>query len=589
MKNNLKYQLERIQRLMETKKPLSENNLNESVLGGVSVRINNISDLMKYFGIGSKEEIIEKIEKSGLKDSERVAESFDNLLETSIQGLTDDEYKFVSAIVRRLFPTVIKNFESELEKIIKSRNSVPGFFDKLITNLKTNKSTPQEFIDFMQKGYNVIISKEAILIYLDYLNKITTDIVVLPEGFYLKWKNLISKIWNKGVVGTLSDFWNFWWDEISHLRLPSVISNLRSAMRMEYTGTYEQLLEPLEVKMKSEYEMISKKIDIGKNNDFTQELNNINNLLQDYRLQKVKGAKAFFDTFLSKIKEDLQYRRFFDPQDPYYYKKWYSDNGEKDFYVKLIDGYQKSEGILPKIEITTSKLEALKRLIGGLNPLNKEQKLEFSRIWNMLLTWSPRTFEEAAINRKILGTKKWIIKGIVQKVVFTVFVLGAWYSIVRVARAFILAGVNTWLVEHGHKPYKYFEEITDEDFKQVDQSTPGWLASIQMTGNFWMNSLSFIGTDAQKVSFWSPLAPLVPKINNAIRELLNPTRNILPVLKEANDDVMRNEVKSVVNDTTSNVNGNVNVKKFTDSMGLKIMDADTLLNTADQKISEIIK
>ena len=589
MKNNLKYQLERIQRLMETKKPLSENNLNESVLGGVSVRINNISDLMKYFGIGSKEEIIEKIEKSGLKDSERVAESFDNLLETSIQGLTNDEYKFVSAIVRRLFPTLIKNFESELEKIIKSRNSVPGFFDKLITNLKTNKSTPQEFIDFMQKGYNVIIPKEAILIYLDYLNKITTDIVVLPEGFYLKWKNLISKIWNKGVVGTLSDFWNFWWQEISHLRIPSAISNLRSAMRMEYTGTYEQLLEPLEVKMKSEYEMISKKIVIGKNNDFTQELNNINNLLQDYRLQKVKGAKAFFDTFLSKIKEDPQYRRFFDPQDPYYYKKWYSDNGEKDFYVKLIDGYQKSEGILPKIEITTSKLEALKRLIGGLNPRNKEQKFEFSRIWNMLLTWSPRTFEEEAINRKILGTKKWIIKGIVQKVVFTVFVLGAWYSIVRVARAFIFAGVNKWLVNNGREPYKYFEEITDEDFKQVDQSTPGWIASIQLAGNFWMSSLSFIGTDAQEVSFWSPLAPLVPKINNAIRELLNPTRNILPVLKEANDDVMRNEVKSVVNDTTSNVNGNVNVKKFTDSMGLKIMDADTLLNTADQKISEIIK
>lgn len=587
MKNNLKYQLERIQRLMETKKPLSENNLNESVVGGVSVRINNISDLMKYFGI-HKEQIVENIEKSGIKDSERVVESFNNLLETSVQNLTDVEYKFVSAIIRKIFPTVIKSFDSELQKIIKSRNTVPGFFDKLITNLKTNKSTPKDFIDFMKNSYNAIIPQEAVIIYIDYLNNVSTDIINLPEGFWQKIGVVIKSIWNNGIKGTSIDFWNFWWQEISHLRIPSAISNLRSAMRMEYTGTYEQLLKPLEVKMESEYEMISKKI-VVKNNDFTQELKNINNLLQDYRLQKVKGAKAHFDTFLNILKKDVKYERFFKPEDPFYYKKWYSDKGEKDFYVKLIDGYQKSEGILPKIEITTSKLEALKRLIGGLNPLNKEQKLEFSRIWNMLLTWSPRTFEEAAINRKILGTKKWIIKGIVQKVVFTVFVVGAWYSIIRVARAFIFAGVNTWLVNNGREPYKYFEEITDEDFKQVNQSTPGWIASIQMAGNFWMSSLSFIGTDAQKVSFWSPLAPLVPKINNAIRELLNPTRNILPVLKEANDDVMRNEVKSVVNDTTSNVNGNVNVKKFTDSMGLKIMDADTLLNTADQKISEIIK
>jgi len=589
MKNNLKYQLERIQRLMETKKPLSENNLSESILGGVSVRIKNISDLMKYFGISNKEQIIEKIEKSGIKDSERVAESFDNLLGTSIQSLTSDEYKFVSAIVRRLFPTVIKNFESELEKIIKSRNSVPGFFDKLITNLKTNKSTPQQFIDFMKKGYNVIIPEEPILIYLDYLNNLTTDIIVLPEGFWLRWKNIISKIWNSGIKGTLSDFWNFWWDEISHLRIPSAISNLRSALRMDYTGTYEQLLEPLEVKMKSEYEMISKKIDIGKNNDFTQELNNINNLLEDYRLQKVKGSKSFFDTFLNKLKKDVKYQRFFKPEDPYYYKKWYSDNGEKDFHIKLIEGYQKSEGILPKIEITTSKLEAFKRLMGGLNPLNKEQKLNATRFLNILLTYSPRTFEEAAINKKILGTKKWVIKGIVQKVVFTVFVVGAWYSVIRVARAFIFAGVNTLLVKNGREPYKYFEEITDEDFKQMDQSTTGWLAALQMTTNYWMSSLSFIGSDAQNVSFWSPTASLVPKINNAIREILNPTTNILPVLKEANDDAIKNEVKSLTNDTTSNINGNANVKEFTDSMGLKIMDADTLLNKADQKISEIIK
>jgi len=276
MKNNLKYQLERIQRLMETKKPLSENNLSESILGGVSVRIKNISDLMKYFGISNKEQIIEKIEKSGIKDSERVAESFDNLLGTSIQSLTSDEYKFVSAIVRRLFPTVIKNFESELEKIIKSRNSVPGFFDKLITNLKTNKSTPQQFIDFMKKGYNVIIPEEPILIYLDYLNNLTTDIIVLPEKFWQKLGVIIKSFWNNNIKGTTVDFWNFWWEEISHLKIPSAISNLRSEMRMEYTGTYEQLLKPLEVKMESEYEMISKKID-AKNNDFTQELKNINN------------------------------------------------------------------------------------------------------------------------------------------------------------------------------------------------------------------------------------------------------------------------------------------------------------------------
>jgi hypothetical protein len=296
-----------------------------------------------------------------------------------------------------------------------------------------------------------------------------------------------------------------------------------------------------------------------------------------------------FDTFLNTIKSDNKYKRFFNPEDPYYYKKWYSDHGENQFYIRLIEGYEKSTGKFPKIEMTVSKIEAAGRLWRGLNPFNKEQKLELSRIINVLLVWSPRSFEEAAINRQVLGTKKWIIKGVVQKVVFTVFVVGFYYSIIRVIRDFIFAAINSQRIKNGKTPYKYFEEITDEEFQQVNQSDPNLLAAFKMAGDFWMSSLSFIGADATKVNFWSPAATLIPYINKAVREILNPTRNILPTLKSANTDTMKNEIKALVSDTTSDVNQNPNVKKFMDTMGLKIKDADTIINTSDQKISEIIQ
>ena len=587
MKNNLKYQLGRIQRLMETKKPSSKNNINESSLG-IEIKLNGISDLMKYFGV-SKDEVIQDIERSGLKDSERIAESFDNLLQTSIQNLTDEEYKFVSAIVRRVFPSVIKNFENELKNLINSKQGPAGLFDKLITNLKTDKMTPQQFIDYMRKIYNVVIPPEALLIYDDFLKNLPTSIINLPEGYFNKLSYYLGLFWKTGVVESGKDFWDYLKEEIGHLGGPTFLNYIMGKLKMEYTGTIEKNLKPLEQKMLTEYDMIIKKIELGQNGDFTKELENLNNLLLDYRIQKVKASKNQFDTFLNELKKNPKFKRLFNPEDPYYYKKWYSDHGESEFYVKLMDGYEKSEKILPTIEITTSKIEGAKKLLGGLNPFNKQQKFEFSRIFNLLLIWSPRSFEEAAKNRNILGNRKWIIKGIVQKVVFTVFVVGFYYSLIRVTRDFIFAGINKWRIDQGKEPYKYFEEITDEEFQQVNQSNSNWLAAFKMAGNFWMSSLSFIGTDATKVSFWSPAATIIPYINNAVREILNPTRNILPSLKAAKPDVMRSEINALVNDTTSNVNGNANVKKFTDSMGLKIMSADTIINTADQKISELVK
>jgi hypothetical protein len=583
MKNNLKFQLERMYRLMEDKKPSTKTNINEVVTTTLLPKL-KVSEILDYFGL-RKDDIINGIEKSGLKESERVAENFNNLLEKTTKELSEEEVKFVSAILRRLFPSMIKNFEDQIKKVIESKSIVKGFFESVKNQLKTGKITPQGFADLMKKYYSIEVNPEAIKIYVDFLTNAADDIIVV--------ENLLEKIWNsvtktgKSIASIPEEFWNVLVSEIKQTKIPTLVGNFMEKMKVSYES-YDNTLKPLEQEMVKQYDMIMNKITTGKNYDFTIEVGNLNNLLQQYRLQKVKGSKTFFDVFVGQLKKEPKFKQFFIAESPFYYRKWWTSNGESDFHIKLIDGYTKSEKILPKIEMTTSKMEAAKKLIDGLNPWDKTQKLQLSRLVNLFLTWSPRSFEEASINRGLLGTRKWIIKGIGQKIVFTVFVLGAWYAFVKVCLNYLLLAVNNNRIKNGQEPYRNVSFVTMEDFDLVNKQDSNWLAAPIMGLKIWMNSLSFIGADATKVSFWSPAASLYPYLSETVSFFLNPKRENLPDLKGV-DEKLDNEVKTSVADTTEKVSSDPKLKEYTDSVSLVIPTSDSIINKTNESISEIIK
>jgi hypothetical protein len=583
MKNNLKFQLERMYRLMEDKKPSTKTNINEVVTTVLLPKF-KVSEILDYFGL-HKDDVINGIERSGLKESERVVENFNNLLEKTTKELSEEEVKFVSAILRRLFPSMIKNFEDQIRKVIESKSTVKGFFESVQNQLKTGKITPQGFADLMKKYYSIEINPEAIKIYVDFLTNAADNIIVV--------ENLLEKIWStvtktgKSIAMIPVEFWNVLSSEIKQTKIPTLAGKFMEKMKVSYES-YDNTLKPLEDEMIKQYDIIMNKITTGKNYDFTTEVNALNNLLEQYRLQKVKGAKTFFDVFVGQLQKEPKFQKLFNPESPFYYRKWWTSNGESDFHIKLMDGYANAEKILPKIEMTVSKMEAAKKLIGGLNPWNKNQKFEFSRLVNLLLTWSPRSFEEAAFNRGILGTRKWIIKGIGQKIVFTVFVLGAWYAFAKVCLTYLLLVVNNYRIKNGQTPYKDVGFITMEDFDLVNKENPNWLAAPTMGLKIWMNSLSFIGSDATKVSFWSPAASAYPYLSKTVLFFLNPKRENLPDLKGVNEN-LDNEVKTSVADTTEKVNGDSKLKEYTDSVNLVIPTSDSIINKTNESISEIIK
>ena len=562
---------------MENKTTSNKKIISEQVLS-------KLLELVEYFG-KSKDEIINSIERSGLKESERVAESFKNLLDKSISALTPEEYKFISAVIRRIVPEVFVEFERNLVEIITSRNTVSGFFDRVKTQLKNGTMTPQNFVAYIRNYYQKDINIDAVILYVEKLKNVSEDIIP-PE-------NLLQKIWaniektTTSIITIPGEFFKVLFNEISQTKIPTLVSGLMKKMEINYQS-YETTLKPIEEKMIEQYNMVMNKITTGKNYDFTMEIDNINKLLEQYRLEKVKGAKTFYDKFAFDLKQDNKFKPIFDEKSPFYIGKLFTANGEIELYTKIIDGYTSSQKILPKIEITVSKMEAAKKLAAGLNPFNKNQKLEISRLVNLFLTWSPRSFEEAAFNRGILGTRKWIIQGVGQKIVFSVFVLGAWYAFSKVCLNYLLLTVNNYRIKNGKEPYQNVGFVTMEDFEMVNKQDSNWLAAPIMGLKIWMNSLSFLGTDATKVSFWSPVASLYPYLNETVLFFLNPKVQKLPNLQGA-ENALDNEVRTAIADTTEKVNSDPNLKKYADSVNIVVPTPDSIINKTNESISEILK
>ena len=584
MKNSLKFQLDRMYRLMENKIPSNKKIISEQVL-------TKLLELVEYFG-KSKDEIINSIEKGGFKESERIAQSFENLLDKEIRSLSQEEYQFVSAIIRRVVPEVFESFERNLEEIIKSRNSVAGFFNSVKAQLVSGRMTAQEFVYNMRTMYQKDINIEAVILYIEKLKNVSTDIVKIPESWsdQIFWalKNIIG-----GVGKVPAEFFKILWEELTKTKFPSLLSNLKNGLKISYGKTYDINLKPLEKEMSDQLDMILQKIKVGGSRDFTNEIKIITNKLQEYRTQRVVAAKTHFDEFLKLLKEEPKFSEIFDPKSPNFYKKWYSKNGESQFLTRLLEGYEKSEKILPKIEITVSKMEGMMTLLKAINPVNKTvsfwSKETWSRLGNMFLFWSPRSLEEEIINKNILGFRSYVVRGVAQKIIFSVFVLGFWYSISKSLIDYILSSVNASKIAKGEKPYDWIDKITQEDMNEI-KDYGDTMAIFALWINLWSKSTRFIIGDTKQADFWSPAAKYCPMLFKLVNEISKPKPNVLPILQTIKKDTLQNEVRTSATDSINNLNNDPKGKEFiVDTLNLSVPTGDQIIEKSDSLISNLIK
>lgn len=584
MKNNLKFQLDRMHRLMENKNPSNKKIISEQVLS-------KVFDVIESFG-KSTDEILNLIKGAGFKESERVAKSFENLLNKEIKSLSQEEYKFVSAIIRRVVPEVFESFELNLEKIISSKNSVPGFFDKVKTKLINGQMTAQDFVYYMRTMYQKEINVDAVNLYIEKLKNVSDTIESLPENsthkILLALKNILDNV--KAVP---ADFFKTLWVELKNTKFPSfVINNMKNRLKLSYDQTYDQNLKPLEKEMTDQLERILNKRNIGGNRDYTNEIKIINEKLQQYRTQRVQAAKTHFDEFLELLKKEPKFQEFFDPKSNSYYQKWWSANGETNFLIRLLEGYEKSEKMLPKIEITVSKVEALKKLLAAFVPgsgVSLNTKETYSRLLNVVLFWSPRSATEEIINYNILGFRTWFVKGVAQKIIFSIFVVGFWYSVGRAFIDYILSSVNASRIAKGEKPYDWIDKITQEDMNEI-KDLGGVYAIFALWINQWSKSTRFLSGDMGQAFFWSPAAQWTPELFKLVNELRKPKPNMLPVLHTISPDSLQNEVRSVTSDSINVLNGDPKTKQYVvDTLKLSVPTGDQIIEKSDSLISNLIK
>lgn len=588
MKNNLKFQLDRMYRLMENKTPSNKKIISEQVLS-------KLFEVIESFG-KSTDEILNKIKGGGFKQSERLAQSFENLLDKELRSLSQEEYQFVSAMIRRVAPEILESFENNLEQIITRGNAargynVRGFFNTIKTQLTNGTMTPQNFVNFIKNTYQIDINIDAVILYVDKLKNVSTVIDKIPENYgdkiYWAIKNILDN-----VVAVPVEFFKTLWVELANTKIPSLVRNMQNGLKVSYKNTYEQVLKPLEEDMTNQLDIILNKAKVGGNRDYTNEIKIINEKLQQYRTQRVVAAKTHFDEFLELLKKEPKFKEFFDPKSTSYYEKWWSANGETQFLIRLLEGYEKSEKILPKIEITVSKMEGMLKLLKALIPgtgVPFWTKETWSRLANVVLFWSPRSFQEEVINYNILGFRTWIIRGAAQKIIFSIFVVGFWYSFGKAFIEYILSSVNASRIAKGEKPYDWVDKITQEDMDEIKDLGSNY-AIFALWFNQWSKSTKFLVGDTQEMIFWSPAAAWTPQLFKLVNELRKPKPNVLPILQKIGPDTLQNEVKSISTDSINVLNGDPKNKQYVvDTLKLDVPTGDQIIEKSDSLISNLIK
>jgi hypothetical protein len=605
MKNKnykLDYQLNEMFRLMGLKKEI----INEAV----TPRLTDIGiffeDLLKGKGL-SFESLYKTIETSGVAEAEKVNMGLENITKKSFDKLTPEEYTFISALIRKVFPEKFTMLTNKLQNDIGSKK-FKQIIDLITTGSKNMKGGiyKWKFSDlqyFINKEYPNSFSDDFLKIYYDHLTNVSSAIGKVPSiDIEQKTGNAIENflndyIWKPIAVDFFYNFFKVLLTESLETKVPTLIKN--KVLKLNQVRSQNEVtLEDLQKHITANYQSIVNKIKMN-NGNYDNELKELNYYLTQWEKTDKNNQKQFYDTFMDVLKSNPEFAPFFDSKSNVYYGKWTSNvvdknakNTEADLFKKIMSSYDQAKGTLPEVKLRVSKVDAAKSLASYL-PFTaqtgiKKSFRDFSqRIINIGLLFSPRTFEEAWANRKSMGFAKWVSTGIAQKLVFSVLIVPVYLALFDTICDYILIWVNDFRKSQGKEPYNSFLLITDEDFTQLTvRDKQGIFAAVELFFNHYKSKSWILGTHLDSVNSWSLAAkPIKSVVWDSFNDLLN---------KKPNIKKLQQAKQNISNDSTNNRNylntllqNNPKNAKIADSMYLNLNALDVTQKELDSLKGQI--
>jgi hypothetical protein len=605
MKNKnykLNYQMNEMFRLMGLKKEV----INEAVtprLTDVGIFFEN---LLKGKGLDF-ESLYKTVENSGIAEAEKINMGLENMVKKRFNELSTEEFTFISALARKLFPEKFTFFTNKLKTDL-SPYQFKNVMDLITIGVKNmqggiNKWKFSDFQIFMNRKYPNAFSEDFLKVYYDHLTGISSAIGKVPSiDIEQKTGSAIKNFLNDYLVKpVLKDFFgNFFVvlaKETSETKVPTLIKNWFLKLNQVRTQN-EVKLEEIQRNITENYQSIVNKIK-AKNGDYDNEIRELNYYLGLWEKTDKNNQKQFYDTFMDGLKSNPEFAPFFDSKSNLYYGKWTSNvvdgnakNVEANLHKKIMSAYDQAQGTLPEVKMRVSKIDATKSLLSYLpytknTGINKGFRDLSQRILNIVFTYSPRTFEEAFANRKSMGTAKWISTGIAQKLVFSILVVPVYLAILDTVCDYLLISVNVYRKSKGLEPWTKFLQITDEDFANLTvKDKKGALAVVQLWFNHYKDKAWILGTHLDNINSWSLVAKPIKLITwDSFNDLLNGKVD-LKKLKTAKENVQTDSLtnKSYVNGILQN---NPKNAKTADSMSLNLNQLDITEKELDSLKNEI--
>jgi hypothetical protein len=605
MKNKnykLDYQLNEMFRLMGLKKEI----INEAVTPRLTDVGIFFEDLLKGKGLNF-ESLYKTIENSGVAEAEKVNMGLENIVKKNFNELTTEEYAFISALTRKIFPEKFTLLTNKLRTDLRQNTfkQIMDLITKGVPNMQggINKWKFSDFQLFMNRQYPNAFSDDFLKVYYDHLTGVSSAIGKVPSidlgqksgGAILNFLN--DYFWKPIAVDFFYNFFKVLLTESLETKAPTAIKKLINKLN-QVRSQNEVTLEDLQKHITANYESIVNKLKMN-NGNLDNEIKELNYYLIQWEKTDKNNQKQFYDTFIDGIKSIPEFEPLFKPESKSYYGTWTSNvengvakNTDANLYRKIMSSYDQAKGTLPEVKLRVSKIDAAKSLISYI-PFTKNTGIKknlgdlFQRFFNIYLSWSPRSFEEAWANRKSMGTAKWLSTGIAQKLVFSTLVVPVYLAFFDTVFDYLLVSINKNRKSNGKEPWHNFIDITDEDFANLTaRDKQGLFAMVELFFNHYKDKAWILGTHLDNVNAWSLAAKPIKLVTwDSFNELLN-GKIKLNKLKEANQNIKNDSTnnRNFLNDFLQN---NPKNAKIADSVNLNINSLDVTQKEMDSLKEQI--
>lgn len=514
MKKDVQYKLKRIHKMML----LNEATELPSVGGPVvpkNIYTTSIGHTLEDLGVLPKE-VEDAIKSGGLAEPEKLIWNFKSYINKSFDTLQPEEYQFVSDILRKFFPDKFKKYSTDLENLLNQAGT--GIYEKLTNDLKSGGITPKQFYDYV---YQITHGKtkldtDVIRVWTDFLKN---KPIALNSTTGSGWKKLFISLgyallnaYKKGLYQPLYEVVQGIKKEIA--AHPLIPSSLFFKKLEGQINNYATLVEPLEKKMETQYQIIAKKL-AENNYNLDIEIAELNRLMLEYNKIEEANLGQIGINFMKHIEANTDFKEFTDKNGKLpLFRNYnaYDKQGQAQYnlFRQIVRAFE--GGNAGSKEFTISKVEGFLRLFGkGYKNTTGWQKIgnTLQRAAGIIISYSPRTFKEEAQNFNALGWKKWFFGGVGQKIGFAVFYVGPMWALTKTAGDMYLALHNRDLPPEKRKT-SFLNISSTEDYENIEEHM---FKVSYVTSILWHNytgSLKFFGTDGRKLEAWSYGASKAP-------------------------------------------------------------------------------